>query len=129
MLGKKKITYKEQMYRALTKMLKPGEKLQYPVYGTLFQDTASVFGFFGVAKGHLLVALLDFKQNAIGEAFRVKLDMKKVNVRKTWLGQYLLDFTLENGEAYYFRLSKKVVGIPEQKEHVEGLVAYLQEQM
>ena len=74
------MTYSELMMKSLFDLLEDGEKLLYPIYGTLKQKKNNYFGYFGLTENHLLIALLQGSSKKINWTTRIPLDLKKVNL-------------------------------------------------
>ena len=117
----------EQMIKALSALLKEGETLRYPVYGTLKQKSGHCFGYFGLTEKYLLVALLRGDSKAVGWTARVPLNIKKVTVKKGLFPLFRhIRIEFDEGEPVRFQASRTVYGIADQAENLEGFIHFVQ---
>lgn len=120
------MTYNELMLKSLSDLLKNGEKLLYPVYGTLMEKNNHCFGYFGLTERYLLIALLQGSQKVVQWTTRVPLDLKKVTVKKgILLPHYNIRIEFIEGEDAYLRISKKVLGIESQEDNLKGFIDFI----
>ncbi len=121
------MTYAKLMTESLSALLEDGEKLLYPVYGTIKQKNGHWFGFLGLTEHYLLIALLEGRSKRIGWTIRVPLDIKKVTIKK---GIFSLFYNIKveflEGDAGNFLISKKVLGIEGQEKNLKGFIDNLQ---
>lgn len=121
------MTYAELMMKSLSDLLEDGEKLLYPIYGTLKQKKDNYFGYFGLTENHLLIALLQGSSKKINWTTRIPLDLKKVTIKKCLLPQqYNICIEFNEGENACLRVSKKVSGIESQEDNLKGFMEYIQ---
>ena len=122
-------SYQDLMTRSLTELLEPGETLQHPIYGALLEKKRlHRFGYFGLTDRFLLVALLLPGAKQIAWTSRVPLDLASVRVRRCLFpGQRILYLSFHEGNPGRIRVSSHVVGIPRQKENLDGFLVALTE--
>ena len=108
----------EMMMQSLTDLLEGNEKLRCPVYGTLKLEGRHCFGFFGLTDRYLLIALLDYSLGFVGWTRRIPLKLKAVKVKRTLIPfQRKVIIEFPKGKDCELRISKKVMGFPNQKEN------------
>lgn len=123
------MTYNELMVESLSSLLEDGEKLLYPIYGTLKEKKNNCFGYFGLTENYLLIALLQGSSKMIDWTTRVPLDLKKVIVKKCLFPQqYNICIEFNEGENACLRVSKKVYGIESQENNLKGFIEYIRKQ-
>lgn len=120
-------SYQDLMTCSLTGLLEPGEPLMYPIYGTLLEKKGRHwFGFFGLTECFLLITLLQGDSKEIAWTSRVPLDLASVRVRRCLFpGQRILSLSFREGNPCRIRVSSRVIGIPSQKENLDGFLAFL----
>jgi len=115
------MTAKERMIKALTDLLKPGETLMYPVYGSLYQGDAEYYGYFGLTENYLLIALIS--GGTVENTIRVPLNIKSLEIKKSlFLKQHIIDITFKKGAPCLFGVFPRVIGINSQKNNLRGFV-------
>ncbi len=109
------MTYKELMMESLTKLLKKGESLLYPIYGILTEGTQQYYAYLGFAGNDMLVALVESNKE-ISYTTRIPLDIKSVKMKQTKIfKQYIIDISFLEGSPFKITASPKVVTIDTQK--------------
>lgn len=121
------MTNNEQMIKSLSDLLEDGEKLFYPIYGTLVQKKDHWFGYFGLTEHCLLIALLQGNSKVVSWSTRIPLDIKEVTIKKGIISlQYNICIEFNEGEAGCFKVSKKAHGIENQEENLKGFIDFIQ---
>ena len=108
--------FKYLMINSLTDMLEEGETLTHPIYGVLNTASAPYYAFFGLTETHLLIALVTGKKITFTK--RIPLDIRSVNVKQTFLGEYNIEINFKHGSPCKISAFKKVATIDVQKENL-----------
>jgi len=122
------MNYKYMMMMALNALLEDVERLNYPIYATLMQDKKPRFGFFGITKKVMLVAILDDSQRKIDWTKRIPLsDIKKVTSKKALIpGQQAVTMDFADGGSYKLRISKKLMNVDTQEKNAADFLGFLE---
>lgn len=121
-----KMTHNEFMMDSLSKLLKEGETLKCPFYGTLNQANRTFFCFFGLADNDLLIAVRSDFGQYITYTTRVPLDVKSVTVKTTsMLHQRVIDISFLEGSPCKITASPKIIGVGSQLESLDAFIDHL----
>lgn len=123
------MTFYEQMVPALSALLKTGEILETPIYGTLIRKGDHAFGYFGLTNTAILVALLQGSSKKLGLSGRIPLNsIQRTNVRKRlFLPVYILRLELAEGIVIKIQASKKVIGFDTQGKNLDTFLSCFQQ--
>lgn len=115
---------KERMIQALTDLLENGETLMHPIYGVLVQGERRYYGYFGLTKDFLLIALIS--GNVVTYTSRVPLDLKSVKIKKKFFfHEHVIDISFNEGAPGRIIAFPKVFNIDSQKENLSNFISYL----
>lgn len=114
------MTFYKQMGPALSVLLKSGETLTAPIYGTLIQKRKRAFGYFGLTDTALLVALLQGSSKKLGAGGRFELSsIQNVVVKRSLFPLfYILHLELSEGISLKILFSKRVFGFDTQEKNL-----------
>ena len=122
------MTYQALMMQSLTALLRNGESLKYPIYGTLRQNNRSWFGFWGLTENHLLSVLLDGSSKKISWTSRIPLEKTAVRVKKSLFPfLYKIHIEFKEGSPCDLCVSRKVFSIKQQETNLFKFIEYINE--
>ena len=106
------MTYSDLTNDIFKDLLKPGEELRCPFYGTLLAGSrSSATGFFGLTDDAFLLSVI-FKHDRQKPCdLRIPLELVRTDVKKNFLGQYTFELEFEDGDLYRLRASFKIPGV------------------
>ena len=115
----------QHMIDALSEVLRDGETLLYPIFGTVKQGPFQLFAYFAFTETHLLVAYLT-TGNIVTDVERIPLDIKSFKVRKSKiLTEYKIHILFENKKSFEISTFLKVLKIKSQKDNLPLFLEYL----
>ena len=115
----------QHMIDALSEVLRDGETLLYPIFGTVKQGPFQLFAYFAFTETHLLVAYLT-TGNIVTDVERIPLDIKSVKVKKSKiLNEYKIHILFENKKSFEISTFLKVLKIKSQKDNLPLFLEYL----
>lgn len=115
----------QHMTETLSDMLRPGETLRHPIFGTVKQGGFQTFAYFGFTESHFLIAYLT-TGNAVTDIARIPLDIKSVKIKKTKIfSEYKIHILFENKKTFEISAFPKVLKIKSQKENLPLFLEHL----
>lgn len=115
----------QHMIEALSEVLRDGEILLHPIFGTVKQGSFQQFAYFAFTEAHLLVAYLT-TGNIVTDVERIPLDIKSFKVRKSKiLNEYKIHILFENKKTFEISTFLKVLKIKSQKDNLPLFLEYL----
>ena len=115
----------QHMIETLSGMLRDGETLLYPIFGTVKQGPFQLFAYFAFTETHLLVAYLT-AGNIVTDVKKMPLDIKSVKVKKSKvLNEYKIHILFENKKSFEISTFLKVLKIKSQKDNLPLFLEYL----
>ena len=86
----------KHMKETLSKLLKDGETLMYPIFGTIKKGAFHSFAYFAFTETHLLIAYLT-SGDKVADIEKIPLDIKSVKICKTNIfSEYKIHISFEN---------------------------------
>lgn len=115
----------QHMIDALSEVLRDGETLLYPIFGTVKQGSFQQFAYFAFTETHFLIAYLT-TGNIVTDVKRMPLDIKSVKVKKSKvLNEYKIHILFENKKSFEISTFLKVLKIKSQKDNLPLFLEYL----
>ena len=108
----------QHMINSLSGMLRDGETLMHPVFGTVKQGVFQLFAYFAFTETHFLIAYLT-TGTVVTDIERIPLNIKSVKIKKTkLLSEYKIHILFENKKTFEISAFPKVLKIKSQKDNL-----------
>ncbi len=115
----------QHMMEILSDMLRDGETLFYPIFGTIKRGSFQFFAYFAFTETHLLIAYLT-SGNVVSDVQRIPLDIKSLKVKKTkLLNEYKIHILSDNQKEFEISAFLKILKIKSQKNNLPLFLEYL----
>ena len=113
------------MKETLFKLLKDGETLMYPIFGTIKKGAFHSFAYFAFTETHLLIAHLT-SGDKVADIEKIPLDIKSVKICKNNIFcEYKIHISFENRKSIEISTFPKILKVKAQKDNLPCFLDHL----
>ena len=115
----------KHMKETLSKLLKDGETLMYPIFGTIKKGAFHSFAYFAFTETHLLIAYLT-SGDKVADIEKLPLDIESVKISKANIfSEYKIHISFENRKSIEISTFPKILKVKAQKDNLPCFLDHL----